>query len=105
MIHLQACKINAMKKIKLFTAPDINVLQTAINNWLAKHKDVHIHESNITSLGSAAGMLNQEKPKGEYAFYILYTPANEGEEESVIAATKQIPEELTQVINNITEAN
>ncbi len=94
-----------MKKIKLFTSPDINVLQSDINTWLAENKEAHILESNITSLNSAPQLGSAEKSRAEYAFYILYTPAGEGEEESVIAATKQMPEELTQVINNISEVN
>lgn len=94
-----------MKKIKLFTASDIDVLQLNINQWLSEHKDAHILESNITSLAAPANPLSSVPLKAEYAFYFLYTPATAGEEESVIAAAKQIPEELTQVINNITEAN
>jgi len=94
-----------MKKIKLFSAADITTLQAQINDWLAMHKDAHILESSITSLAAPAGALTDAAQKGEYAFYFLYTPATEREEESVIAATKQLPEELTQAINNITEAN
>lgn len=94
-----------MKRIKLFAAPEIAVLQSDINVWLTENKDVHILETNLTSLSTAAAALDAKSSKSEYAFYILYTPANESEEESVIAATKQMPEELTQVITNISEAN
>jgi len=98
-------KIFQMKKIKLFAAPEIDVLQSDVNTWLAENKEVHILETNMTSLTSGASSIRSEMTKAEYAFYILYTPASEGEEESVIAATKQLPEELTQVITNISEAN
>lgn len=94
-----------MKKIKLFSSPDTAMLQSDINSWLAENKDVHILETNLTSLTSGTRDLHSDKAKAEYAFYILYTPATESEEESVIAATKQLPEELTQVITNISEAN
>ena len=94
-----------MKKIKLFAAPNIVVLQSDVNNWLAENKEAHILETNLTSLTPAGNTPLSDPLRAEYAFYILYTPANEGEEESVIAATKQMPEELTQVITNISEAN
>jgi hypothetical protein len=94
-----------MKKIKLFTATDINKLQSDINEWLSMHKEAHILESNITSLSAASNPLGSAKSIAEYAFYFLYSPANESEEESVLTASKQMPEELAQAINNITEAN
>jgi len=94
-----------MKKIKLFSAQDITTLESDINQWLSTHKDVHIMESSITSLSAPSRPLGDVTTKGDYAFYLLYTPATESEEESVIAAAKQLPEELTQAINNITEAN
>lgn len=81
------------------------MLQSDINSWLAENKDVHILETNLTSLTSGTRDLHSDNAKAEYAFYILYTPATESEEESVIAATKKLPEELTQVITNISEAN
>ena len=102
---MASIKLFLMKRIKLFSAAEIDVLQSDINTWLAENKEVHILETNMTSLTSGAPALRSEISKAEYAFYILYTPANEGEEESVIAATKQLPEELTQVITNISEAN
>lgn len=94
-----------MKKIKLFSAGDITALQSQINEWLSAHKDVHILESNITSLSAPVNALGAASSNGEYAFYFLYAPLTETEEESVIAATKELPEELAQAINNITEAN
>lgn len=94
-----------MKKIKLFAAPNIVVLQSDVNNWLADNKEVHIVETNLTTLTPGGNIPLSDHVKAEYAFYILYTPAHEGEEESVLAATKEMPEELTQVINNISEAN
>jgi hypothetical protein len=50
-------------------------------------------------------LIDDPKPDGQFAFYILYTPADEGEEESVISATKQIPAELIDGTNSITEFN
>ncbi len=95
-----------MKKIKIFAAKDINTLQTDVNSWLFENKDAHVIESNMTSSTTSSGTLSKLNSQNtEYAFYLLYTPAGESEEESVIAATKQIPEELTQAINTITEAN
>lgn len=94
-----------MKKIKLFSSLDTAMLQADINSWLAENKDVHILETNLTSLTSASRGIHSDSAKAEYAFYILYTPATESEEESVFAASKQLPEELTQVITNISEAN
>lgn len=94
-----------MKKIKLFTSEDINTLQADINEWLSMHKEAHILESNITSLSTGGNPLGSGHSKAEYAFYFLYSPATDSEEESVLTASKQMPEELAQAINNITEAN
>jgi hypothetical protein len=94
-----------MKKIQLFAAPDISILQSEINSWLSQNKDAHIIESNITSLQKTKQPLSSESTGGEYVFYILYTPANEGEEESVIAAAKQMPAELIDGTISITEVN
>jgi hypothetical protein len=94
-----------MKKIQLFAASSIEVLQSEINAWLSDHKDVHIIESNITSLPASRSLIDDPKTDGQFAFYILYTPADEGEEESVISATKQMPAELIDGTNSITEFN
>lgn len=93
-----------MKKIQLFAAPDIVTLQSEINTWLAHHKDAHIVETNITSLQTRQS-LAVSNTDSQYVFYILYTPATEGEEESVIAAAKQVPAELIDGSNSITEVN
>jgi hypothetical protein len=94
-----------MKKIKLFAAADIDTLQTKINTWLSQNKDAHIVESNITSLPSTKQLLNVADTEGQFVFYILYTPADENEAESVIAAAKQLPAELIDGTTSITEAN
>jgi hypothetical protein len=94
-----------MKKIQLFAAPTINELQSDINAWLSEHKDAHIIETNITSLPTSKSLLDEPKSEGQFAFYILYTPADESEEESVISATRQMPSELIDGSNNITEFN
>jgi hypothetical protein len=94
-----------MKKIQLFAAPEISSLQSDINTWLSQNKDVHIIESNITSLQNTKQLLSEESTGGQFVFYILYTPANEGEEESVIAAAKQMPAELIDGTISITEVN
>ena len=82
-----------MKKIKLFAADTIQSLETEIKRWLATHKGIHIIETNITGV-----------PK-ENAFYILYTPEEENEAESVVAAAKQLPSELIEPGNLLTESN
>ncbi|SFF43886.1 hypothetical protein SAMN03003324_03878 [Pedobacter antarcticus] len=61
---------------------------------MADNKDAHIVETNITSLAKSSVSASDEKKKGEYAFYILYTPADQSEEESVLQASMQMPTEL-----------
>ncbi|MBC7567464.1 MAG: hypothetical protein H7223_10935 [Pedobacter sp.] len=80
-----------MNKIKLFAAPSITTLQSEINKWLSDHKDVHIVETNLSSLTTA----NMSKTEKEYAFYILYIPGEQAEEESVMQASMHMPSELT----------
>jgi len=72
----------------------IKALQSEINEWMADNKDAHIVETNITSLAKSSVSASDEKKKGEYAFYILYTPADQSEEESVLQASMQMPTEL-----------
>lgn len=84
-----------MNKIQLFAAPTIKVLQSEINEWLADHKEAHIIETNMTSLAKVSVLGSDDKTEGEYAFYILYTPADQREEESVLQASMQMPSELT----------
>jgi hypothetical protein len=84
-----------MNKIKLFAAPSIESLQSEINEWLSDHKDVHIVETNLSSLAKVDVLGSQDNRKGEYAFYILYIPADQGELESVMQASMHMPSELT----------
>lgn len=94
-----------MKKIQLFNAPSIATLQMEINEWLADNKDAHIIESNITSLSNVS-ILGSDDTQAQYAFYILYSPADESEEESILAAAKQqMPSELIDPRNIIAEIN
>lgn len=83
-----------MNKIQIFASPTIKALQLEINEWLGNNKDTHIIETNMTSLTKVSVLGSDDKTEGEYAFYILYTPAGQGEEESVITAAKQMPSEL-----------
>jgi hypothetical protein len=94
-----------MNKIQLFAAPSIKSLQTEINEWLADHKDAHIVETNLTSLATASILGSADKTAGEYAFYILYIPADQGEIESVLQASMQMPAELTDPIIIQLESN
>ncbi|MFP5081703.1 hypothetical protein [Pedobacter sp. JCM 36344] len=80
-----------MNKIKLFAAPSITTLQSEINKWLSDHKDAHIVETNLSSLTTAS----MSKTEKEYAFYILYIPGEQAEEESVMQASMHMPAELT----------
>lgn len=84
-----------MNKIKLFAASSIESLQSEINEWLADHKDAHIVETNLTSLPKVNVLPSQSQTAGEYAFYILYIPADQSEVESVMQASMQLPSELT----------
>jgi hypothetical protein len=92
-----------MNKIQLFAAPSIKVLQSDINEWLADHKDAHIIETNLTSLAKVSVLGSDAE--GEYAFYILYVPANQGEVESVMQASLEMPSELTDPIIIQRESN
>jgi hypothetical protein len=94
-----------MNKIQLFAAPSIESLQSEINEWLADHKDAHIVETNLTSLAKVSVLGSDDKPKGEYAFYILYIPADQAEIESVLQASIQMPSELTDPIIIQSESN
>lgn len=85
---------SAMNNIQIFAAPTIKALQLEINDWLANNKDAHIIDTNMTGLAKVSVLGSDDKTEGEYAFYILYTPADQGEEESVITAAKQMPSEL-----------
>jgi hypothetical protein len=93
-----------MNKIQLFAAPSIKALQSEVNEWLADHKDAHIIDTNMTSQAKVNVLGSDDKTEGEYAFYILYTPADQGEEESVLQASMQMPSELTdsKIIENDT---
>lgn len=82
-----------MNKIQIFAAPSVKLLQSEINEWLSEHKDAHILETNLSSLAKVS-VLGSDAV-GEYAFYILYVPANQGEVESVLQASLEMPSELT----------
>lgn len=84
-----------MNKIKLFSAPSISTLQVEINQWLSDHKDAHIVETNLSSLTIPGVSSSLEKADKEYAFYILYIPGQQAEEESVMQASMHMPAELT----------
>jgi hypothetical protein len=84
-----------MNKIKLFAAPTITILQSDINEWLSDHKDAHIVETNLSSLTNPGVSSILDKTEKEYAFYILYIPGEQGEEESVMQASMHMPSELT----------
>jgi hypothetical protein len=84
-----------MNKIKLFAAPSITTLQSEINEWLSDHKDAHIVETNLSSLTTPAVSSTLDRTEKEYAFYILYIPGEQGEEESVMQASLHMPAELT----------
>ncbi|MDB5013862.1 MAG: hypothetical protein JWQ25_2064 [Daejeonella sp.] len=84
-----------MKKIQIFAAPSIQALQSEVNEWLTSNKDAHVVETNLTSLAKTVTANSDYKTEVEYAFYILYTPADQGEEESVLQASMQMPFELT----------
>jgi hypothetical protein len=94
-----------MKNVQLFSATTIQDLQIKINQWLTINKDAHIIETNITSLTKINSSPALDSPDGEYVFYILFTPAMEAEEESVFAASKQMPSELMDSIIISTENN
>ncbi|MEJ7559557.1 MAG: hypothetical protein WKF66_14710 [Pedobacter sp.] len=83
-----------MNKIKMFAAPSIKILESEVNEWLSHHKDVHVIETNMSSLAKI-NVLGSEDVKGEYAFYLLYIPADQGELESVLQASMHMPAELT----------
>jgi hypothetical protein len=84
-----------MNKIKLFAAPSITILQSEINEWLSDHKDAHIIETNLSSLTSPGVSASLDRTEKEYAFYILYVPGEQGEQESVMQASMHMPAELT----------
>jgi hypothetical protein len=84
-----------MNKIKLFAAPSITTLQSEINEWLSDHKDAHIVETNLSSLTTPGVSSTLDRTEKEYAFYILYIPGEQGEEESVMQASMHMPAELT----------
>jgi hypothetical protein len=84
-----------MNKIKLFAAPSITTLQSEINEWLSDHKDAHIVETNLSSLTTPGVSSTLDRTEKEYAFYILYIPGEQGEEESVMKASMHMPAELT----------
>lgn len=84
-----------MNKIQIFAATTITALQSEINEWLTDNKDAHIIETNITALAKIGVLGADDKAEVEYAFYILYTPADQGEEESVLQAARKMPSELT----------
>jgi hypothetical protein len=84
-----------MNKIKLFAAPSITTLQSEINEWLSDHKDAHIVETNLSSLTTPGVSSTLDRTEKEYAFYILYIPGEQGEEESVMQASLHMPAELT----------
>lgn len=84
-----------MKKVQIFSAPSIKSLQSEVNDWLDLNKDVHVIETNMTALAKARTGTLADKIENEFAFYILYTPADQGEEESVLQASMQMPFELT----------
>lgn len=84
-----------MNKIKLFAAPSITTLQSEINEWLSDHKDAHIVETNLSSLTTSGVLSTLDRTEKEYAFYILYIPGEQGEEESVMQASLHMPAELT----------
>jgi hypothetical protein len=94
-----------MNKIQLFAAPSVIALQSEVNIWLADNKDVHIIETNLTSLTKVSVLTSDDKTQGEYAFYILYVPADQSEMESVIQASIQMPAELTDPQNLQIESN
>lgn len=83
-----------MNKIQIFAQTTITALQSEINKWLTDHKDAHIVDTNMTTLASLSASVSDDKKDGQYVFYILYTPADQGEEESVLTAAKQMPSEL-----------
>lgn len=70
-----------MYKIKLFSANKMQLLQTAINEWLQTRKDILIHSSNLASSNG------EDLGSNEYGFYVLYSgPDEQGEELKEIAA-------------------
>ncbi|EOR93947.1 hypothetical protein ADIARSV_2940 [Arcticibacter svalbardensis MN12-7] len=95
-----------MKKIQLFNAPTIATLQIEINEWLADNKEAHLIESNMTSLSNVNISGTVDIVQAQYAFYILYSPADESEQESILAAEKQqMPSELIDPRTIIAEIN
>ena len=94
-----------MNKIKLFAAPSITTLQSEINEWLSDHKNAHIVETNLSSLTTPGVSASLDRTEKEYAFYILYIPGQQAEEESVLQASLQMPAELTDPITLQVESN
>ncbi|MEO6315179.1 MAG: hypothetical protein ABIU63_08035 [Chitinophagaceae bacterium] len=60
-----------MYKVKLFNAERMDLLQAAINEWLQTHKEILIHNSNLT------GNSGEELGSNEYIFFILYAGSDE----------------------------
>ncbi|WP_153796453.1 hypothetical protein [Foetidibacter luteolus] len=63
-----------MYKVILFEDANALELQEKINRWLAANKDATIHQTNI-------GCAPLAKAGNTYVFYILYTSAENREEE------------------------
>lgn len=94
-----------MNKIQLFAAPSMDLLQSAINEWLSGHADAHIIQTNLTSIQKPNTSGLKGTSMEEYAFYILYIPAQQNEAVSVLQASRNMPSELidpniTHVENN-----
>ena len=83
-----------MKKIQLFAAAAIDLLQSDINEWLATNKDVQIISTNIASLAKVSVLGSDRTTEGEYAFYILYTVPDEMVDHGLMAAYHQMPSGL-----------
>jgi hypothetical protein len=90
-----------MKKIQLFAAASIDILQSDINAWLAGNKDVDIIESNITSLAKVSVLGSEESTEGQYAFYILYHARSNKEEETLASlAALSLPDNDSGIIES-----
>mgnify|MGYP003575135603 CR=1 FL=1 len=87
-------KNDQMKKIQLFAAAAIDLLQSDINEWLATNKDVQIISTNIASLAKVSVLGSDRTTEGEYAFYILYTVPDEMVDHELMAAYHQMPSGL-----------
>lgn len=73
---------------------NVNHVNVKQNTYFPTDKDAHIVDTNMTTLPGISDLNSDDKIDGQYAFYILYTPADQGEEESVLTAAKQMPSEL-----------